>query len=231
MKIIAVVPAYNESSTIGFVVKGLRGRVDEIIVVDDGSKDNTYELAASVGAVALRHFLNRGQGAALKTGIDYALGLGAEIIITFDADGQHDVKDIEKLIEPITKGSADVVLGSRFKKFQSSKFKVQSYGIPFFRFLILKLALIFTRITTGLKVTDTHNGLRAFSREAAQKINIQQDGMAHASEILEEIAKYNFRYIEVPITIHYTEYSKQKGQSSWNAFKILWDLVVGKISK
>ncbi|KKQ54038.1 MAG: Glycosyl transferase family 2 [Parcubacteria group bacterium GW2011_GWA2_38_13] len=231
MKIIAVVPAYNESSTIGFVVKGLRGRVDEIIVVDDGSKDNTYELAASVGAVALRHFLNRGQGAALKTGIDYALGLGAEIIITFDADGQHDVKDIEKLIEPITKGSADVVLGSRFKKFQSSKFKVQSYGIPFFRFLILKLALIFTRITTGLKVTDTHNGLRALSMQAAQKINIQQDGMAHASEILEEIAKYNFRYIEVPITIHYTEYSKQKGQSSWNAFKILWDLVVGKISK
>lgn len=231
MKIIAVVPAYNESKTISAVVKELKERVNGVIVVDDGSSDNTYELAKIGGAVCIRHFLNRGQGAALKTGIDYALSQGADIIITFDADGQHDVADIQALVQPIIEGEADVVLGSRFIKAQGPGLRALSQSIPPLRYTILKLALLFTKLTTGLKITDTHNGLRALSREAAKKINIHQDGMAHASEILEEIAKHNLQYMEVPVTIHYSDYSKRKGQSPWNAFRILWDLVVGKISR
>jgi len=225
MKIIAVVPAYNENNTITLVIRNLRERVD------DGSYDNTYELAKKEGAVALQHFLNRGQGAALKTGIDCALAHRADIIVTFDADGQHDVCDIDSLVRPIADGSADVVLGSRFIKLHNNQQSTTNNKIPILRFLTLQLALLFTKLTTGLKVTDTHNGLRALSRKAAQKINIQHDSMAHASEILEEIAKYNLSYTEVPITVHYTEYSKRKGQSSWNAFRILWDLMVGKISR
>ncbi len=243
MKIIAVVPAYNESLTIRDVIKSLKAKVNDVIVVDDGSKDKTFDFAKEEGAVVLQHFLNRGQGASLKTGIDFAVMQGADIIITFDADGQHDADDINVLIKPIIEGGADVVLGSRFfenrnlkseiqkidKKVSSFKFQVSN--MPLLRFLILKLALLFTRLTTSLKVTDTHNGLRALSREAAQKISISQNGMAHASEILEEISKNILRYIEVPCTIRYTEYSKKKGQSAFGAFKILWDLLLGKLNK
>lgn len=235
MKIIAVVPAYNESKTIASVVEDLKNKVDSVVVVDDGSQDVTSSLAKSGGAYVLRHFINRGQGAALKTGIDYALAHGADIIITFDADGQHDISDIDALVKPIIEGSADVMLGSRFKK----NFLPPGGGgsgrggieMPLLRYIILKLALLFTKLTTGLAITDTHNGLRALSRNAAQKINIHQDGMAHASEILEEIALHEIKYCEVPVTISYSEYSKKKGQSSWGMFRIIWDLVVGKISK
>jgi len=243
MKIFTVVPAYNESLTIRDVIKSLKTKVNDVIVVDDGSKDKTFDFAKEEGAVALQHFLNRGQGASLKTGIDFAIMQGADIIITFDADGQHSAEDIPRLIQPIVEDEAEVVLGSRFLetrnlKFETQKidkkvssFKFQVSNIPLLRFFVLKLALIFTRLTTGLKVTDTHNGLRALSREAAKKINISQNGMAHASEILEEISKNNLRYVEVPCTIRYTEYSKKKGQSGFGAFKILWDLLLGRLNK
>lgn len=243
MKVVAVIPAYNERQTIASVVKELKTKVNEVIVIDDGSRDDTYNQAKSEGAFVFRHFLNRGQGASLKTGIDRALSRNADIIVTFDADGQHDVNDINHLLEPIIFGKADVALGSRFLQTHNLKletqkidkkvlsFKFQISNVPLLRFVILKLALIFTRLTTGLNITDTHNGLRAMSREAAQKISIRQNGMAHASEILEEIGKNNLRYIEVPVKVRYTEYSKKKGQSVFGAFKILWDLLLGKISR
>jgi glycosyltransferase involved in cell wall biosynthesis len=224
MKIIAVVPAFNESKMIASIVRDLKNEVDRVVVVDDGSTDNTGKLAKSEGAVVLQHFLNRGQGAALQTGIDFALQLGADIIITFDADGQHDVADIKKLAEPLMLDGVDIVLGSRF--ISSSKLKM-----PFLRLVILKLAVAFDRLRTGLKITDTHNGLRAISRRAAGLIKIRQDGMAHASEILEQISQLGLKYKEVPVTIKYTDYSRQKGQRLSGTFRILWDLLLGRISK
>ena len=179
----------------------------------------------------MRHGLNRGQGAALQTGIDFSLEKEADIIITFDADGQHQVTDIERLVEPIIKGEVDVVLGSRFISSPKSKVQSPKSTIPFLRVVVLKLAVFFDRFRTGLKITDTHNGLRAFSYKAAQKIKMTQDGMAHASEILERVASNNLRYKEIPVSIKYTDYSKKKGQSIFNSFKILADLILGKISK
>lgn len=223
MKICAVVAAYNEGQTIGEVTRALRKKVHEIIVVDDGSDDKTDEIAKSQGAKVVRHFLNRGQGASLKTGIEYALENGADIIITFDGDGQHDANDIDVICEPIRNGEAEVVLGSRFLK--------PEIQIPFSRFFLLKAAVFFTRVTTGLRVSDTHNGFRAFNRFAAENIQIHQNGMAHASEILEEVSKRNLRYKEAPVTICYTRYSRKKGQRLSNSFRILWDLLVGKISR
>jgi glycosyltransferase involved in cell wall biosynthesis len=172
--------------------------------------------------MVLRHTLNRGQGAALQTGIDYALQRGAEVIVTFDSDGQHQVEDIEAFLAPVLEGRCDVALGSRFLSGDSQ--------VPLMRKVTLKLGILFTRLVSGIRVTDTHNGLRAFSREAARKIQIRQDRMAHASEILDEIAQLRLRYVEVPTRILYTEYARGKGQRSSAAFRIVWDFLIGKSS-
>jgi len=235
MRTIVVVPAYNEANMIGQVVQKLIGHGFEVVVVDDGSSDTTSQTASSAGAKVLRHFLNRGQGAALQTGITYAINQRADIVVTFDADGQLDADEVKLLIRPIQAGQTEVVLGSRFlipnTENQASKVETTTATIPLIRKFVLRLATLFTRFYTGLKVTDTHNGFRAFSYSAAQKINIAHDGMAHASEILEQIAKYKLTYTEVPVTIRYTEYSLQKGQKLSSSFKILWDLLLGRISK
>ncbi|MAF13877.1 MAG: cell wall biosynthesis glycosyltransferase [Parcubacteria group bacterium] len=223
MEIQVVVPAYNEAKVINQVVTDLKGKVTKIIVVDDGSTDKTGEVASLAGAQVVQHFINRGQGAALQTGINFALKSGADIIVTFDADGQHQVDDIENVIKPLLLGEEDVVLGSRFLNTKSK--------IPISRKILLKLATYFTKIYTGLSITDTHNGFRALSRLAAEKIEIKQDGMAHASEIIEQIKKHQLRFREVPVTIKYTEYSLQKGQKFSNSFKIIWDLILGRISR
>ena len=221
MKTIAVIPAYNEENVISLILNGLKKQVDEIILVDDGSKDNTADEAVKEGVFVLRHLINRGQGAALRTGIDFALSREAEIIITFDADGQHQANEIKELVEPIIKGECQVALGSRFLHKKSK--------IPILRKFVLKTAIFFNKIFLGLKITDVHNGFRALNREACSLIEIQQDGMAHASEILNEIKKRNLKFKEIPVCIKYTSYSKAKGQSSLNAFKIVWDLIIQKI--
>lgn len=221
MKVTAVVPAYNEEETIGRVLGSLHGYVSEVVVVDDGSADATGMIAREKGAIVCRHVINRGQGAALKTGIDCALERGADIIVTFDADGQHCPEEIAELTGPVEGGRAEAALGSRFMKSE----------VPFARKFLLKAALVFTRVTSGLKVTDTHNGLRAFSREAAKKIRITQDGFAHASEILNEISRLKLRYEEVPTTLRYTEYSRKKGQGIGSFFRILFDLFKGALVK
>jgi polyprenyl-phospho-N-acetylgalactosaminyl synthase len=220
-----VVPAYNEGRVLGGVVEELVARGHRVVVVDDGSTDDTPAAARRAGAVVLRHAVNRGQGAALQTGIAYALRRGAAHIVTFDSDGQHAAEDVDALVAPLRAGRADVVLGSRFI---GTPFVEHSEGMPGGRKAILALAVVFTRVASGARVTDTHNGLRAFTRAAAAKLDIRLDRMAHASEILDQIVRHGLRFEEVPVHVRYTEYSRRKGQSSFAALRILADYVVGR---
>lgn len=220
MKIVAVIPAYNEEKTIKKVIMDLKAKVDEIIVVDDGSCDNTKSIAENEGVIVLKHIVNRDQGAALQTGTEYALKLGADIIVHFDADGQHKVEDIEKFTAPILLGERDVVFGSRFLEKKSIN------NIPLTkRYLILKPAIILNRILTGLNLTDAHNGLRALSRKAAMTINITQDRKAHNTEIPSQVRKSGLKWKEVPVEIIYSEY----GQGFGGGIEILRDLFLRKI--
>jgi glycosyltransferase involved in cell wall biosynthesis len=212
-----VIPAYNETEAVRGVVEDLLARGYPVVVVDDGSRVPLRQVLSGTAVHLLRHVINLGQGAALQTGIRYALERGAEIIVTFDADGQHQSTDIPALSAPIRAGRADVALGSRFLA------GGQAVHITRTKHAVLKLAVVFTRWTTGLAVTDTHNGLRALSRKGAQTLHITQNGMAHASQILQQIAAHRLAFAEVPVTVVYTEYSVRKGQRLTNAFNILWD--------
>lgn len=216
-----IVPAYNEEHRLARTLQTLASRLDRVIVVDDGSTDGTAATAAQFPVWLLRHAINCGQGAALQTGIDFALQQGAAILVTFDADGQHSPDDIDALVEPVRKGEVDVALGSRFLG--------QAVAMPRSRWLVLKLGILFTRLTSGVKVTDTHNGLRALSRHGAQKIRISHDRMAHASEIVDQIRLHGLRHCEVPVTIRYSTETTAKGQSSWNALKIVGQLLMGRL--
>lgn len=218
-----IIPAYNEESIIEKVLRGVLNVSGHVIVVDDGSSDSTVKKVLEYPVTLLRHPLNLGQGAALQTGIDYALTLPMDFIVTFDADGQHMAKEIPALVNVCQTGGYDVVLGSRFV----SGGKAISI-LPERRFM-LKMATIFTRWTTGLTVTDTHNGFRVFTKHAASQIHINHNGMAHASEILSQIAQLKLKYTEAPVTIHYTAYSKKKGQSLLNAINILWDIWTARL--
>lgn len=210
-----VVAAYNEGPKIREVVSAAL-TAGNVVVVDDGSRDDTGASASDAGAHVLRHMINRGQGAALQTGIDYALRRGASHIVTFDADGQHRVEDAVQMISHLDLNELDVVLGSRFRG--------RALNMPLTRRLVLLAAVVFTNLSTGLRLTDTHNGLRVLSRRAAERIVIRQDRMAHASEILHIIADQKLRYAEVPVTIEYSAYSMRKGQRLGNATRILEDM-------
>jgi glycosyltransferase involved in cell wall biosynthesis len=216
-----VIAAFREQDVIGSVVAQLRARYPHVVVVDDGSGDATGERAHAAGATVLTHLINRGQGAALQTGIAYGLGTRARYLVTFDADGQHRVDDIARLVAPLVRGEADVCLGSRFLG--------DSDAVPAGRRLVLTLAVLFTWITSRMKVTDAHNGLRAFTREAAARLDIQLDRMAHASEILDQVRAHDLRYREIPVRIDYTEYSIAKGQRSGAAFRVALDYLIGRI--
>jgi len=220
MKTLVLIPAYNEEDKIYQVAKEVKDLGQDVLVVDDGSSDNTYEEANRAGVKVMRHCLNRGQGASLKTGIKYALGGDYEAVVFFDADGQMIAHEIKKLIEPVRVGKHEVVLGSRFLG--------KAIDIPASKLFTLKLALWFTRLTVGLTLSDVHNGFQVWSRVALEKLDLSQDRQAYASELLHEIADKKLKYHEVPVTIKYTDYSKAKGQSIFNAFKILWDLMIKK---
>ncbi len=211
-----VVPAFSEARVIRSVVEQLRTVCPRVVVVDDGSPDQTAREALRGGAVVLRHAVNLGQGAALQTGIEYALEGGADYIYTFDADGQHSPQSLYAMAQAMESAGADVVLGSRW--LGSAK------SIPAVRRLVLRAAVIFTRFQAGLEVTDTHNGLRLFTRAAASRIQIDQARMAHASEILAQIQEFKLKYTEAPVDIRYTEYSLGKGQKISGLFRVLLDI-------
>lgn len=216
-----VVPCYNEGPVIGEVLAELLRAWPQVIAVDDGSSDDTHARLQATGATVVRHAVNLGQGAALQTGIELALSRGARYVVTFDGDGQHRVEDIAALLGPLAAGRADVALGSRFLG--------GTEGMPASRRAVLRLATAFTRVAAGLDITDTHNGLRAFTAAAAGSLRITQNRMAHASEILDEIRRLRLRFVEVPVTIRYTEWSRRKGQSALDAISILFDLLVRRI--
>lgn len=224
MKTVIVMAAYNEQGSVGKVISDLQAHhYQDIIVVNDGSRDETEEEATGAGATVLSHVINRGQGAALQTGIDYALADGADIIVTFDADGQHHAKDIKRLITPVQQGKVDVTLGSRFLK--------NTTTAPFTRRAILKMGALTMKLFYGLRLTDSHNGLRALSRKAAESIRLRSDGMEHASEIIQQIAEHNLRYKEVPNTITYSTYSLKKGQDDSAAVKIMAKMIIDKLKR
>ncbi|HEY1867124.1 MAG TPA: glycosyltransferase family 2 protein [Candidatus Cybelea sp.] len=218
-----VIPAFNEKATIGTVVGSLRvlGYAN-ICVVNDGSIDETAHIAQHAGAYVLDHAVNLGQGAALQTGITFALARGAQYVCTFDADGQHAPGAVAALLEALETSDADVALGSRFLG--------SSSRVPFHRKLLLKAALVFTRMHARINVSDTHNGLRVFTRRAAESIEIEQPGMAHASEILQKIGALGLKMVEAPVEIVYTPYSQKKGQSGFDSVKILLDLLYRSIA-
>ncbi len=222
-KIYIVIPAYNEGKVIEQTILSLKNeRYSNILVVNDGSSDKTKENAHLAGAEVIDHIINRGQGAALRTGIEYLReNSDPDIIVTFDADGQHQAKDIQKFVELISKGECDIALGSRFLAKKSN--------IPRLRKIILKLGVIFTRFISDIAVTDTHNGFRALGRKAIQSIEITQRGMEHASEIIDEIKKRKLSFKEVPVEVIYTEYSKIKGQKNSNFVKIGIKMILKKL--
>lgn len=216
-----VMPAYREAAVIGATVQALAPYFDNMLVVDDCSPDETAQAARDAGAMVCRHPVNLGQGASIQTGIELALARGAEQIVTFDADGQHRPEDAVRMLETLDAQKVDIVLGSRFIGLAE--------GISRRRRWLLKLAVAYTRLTTGLTLTDTHNGLRVMTASAARSLRIRHNRMAHASELLGQIAQKKLRYVEAPCTIVYTDYSRAKGQRMSGAFAILWDLAIGKL--
>lgn len=216
-----VIAAYNEESSIDEVAREVRSVYPNVVVVDDGSTDGTYEAACRGATYALRHLINRGQGAALQTGIEFALARNARFVVTFDADGQHCIEDIEPMVAPIARGECDITLGSRFLG--------DTEDMPASRKWMLWLAVLFTRVVNRVRVTDAHNGFRAFSNRAARRINITLDRMAHASELIDQIRASGLPFKEVPVRIRYTAYSMGKGHASWRgALKILWQYLLGR---
>lgn len=217
-KIYIVVPAYNEEKSISGVIKDLKKHnYHNIIVVDDGSTDNTLKIARQAGAIVVRHPINLGQGAALRTGMDLALDLGVDLIVTFDADGQHMARDINKLIKPVISNEVDIALGSRFMNHSSNT--------PWLKKVLLKIGVILVFLMYGIMLSDTHNGLKAMNRQAAQKISIESRGMEHASEIIGKIKANKIKFKEIPVTIRYSEYSIKKGQKISNSLNILFKML------
>ncbi|MDR2974171.1 MAG: glycosyltransferase family 2 protein [Propionibacteriaceae bacterium] len=215
-----IVPAYNESSVIGATLEQARTIFPLIVVVDDGSRDDTFDQARSAGALALRHSVNLGQGAALQTGIDYARRLPVDFFVSFDADGQHRTEDVLAMRQSMLDTPVDIVVGSRFLG--------STTNMPALRRVLLKGAILFSNLTSGLKLTDAHNGLRLFNRHVAETIDLRETGYRHASEFTEKIASNHYTYREVPVTINYTAYSMQKGQSALNAINIVADTITAK---
>jgi len=218
-----IIPAFNEEKAIADVIKDLKSHdYHNILVIDDGSKDRTAEIAKENGAKVIKHIINRGQGAALQTGNEYAIKNNIEVIVHFDADGQFIAEDIKNMLEPLKEGY-EIVLGSRF-------LGKKPINIPFEKKLILKGGRLFTKLFSNISLSDTHNGFRAISKSTLEKLKIKQDGMAHASEIIDLIKKNNLKYKEVPVTVIYSDYSISKGQGIFNSLRIAFKLIIRKLS-
>jgi glycosyltransferase involved in cell wall biosynthesis len=218
-----VVPAFNEAARVASVVAGLRTHFDTVVVVDDGSADATADLARAAGARVVRHPGNLGQGAALQTGFAFALTDPAmQHVITFDSDGQHRVEDAVALLAVARETGVDVVLGSRF-------LTPDATAVPRARRAVLRAGIAFTRATTRLPVTDTHNGLRVLNRRAVEAIDLTLSDMAHASQLLGLIARRGLTWVEAPVVIDYADETRRRGQSNVNALNIVFDLAIERI--
>ncbi len=212
-----IVPTFNESAVIGEVVAELRSVFDHVVCVDDGSADGSGEIARQAGASLVRHPINLGQGAAIQTGVEYARKQpGAAMFATFDADGQHRVKDVVRMIDRLNRGDVDIVIGTRFGQQVASR-------PPFLKRVVLQTAARLSRRGRRLGLTDTNNGLRVFNKTVADGMNITMSGMSHATEIVMMIAENHWRVAEEPVEVLYTEYSKSKGQPLLNGVNIIFD--------
>lgn len=223
--IFIVIPAFNEASVIQKVITEIRNAgYSNIIVVDDGSTDDTWAKAFKlIGRKALRHKINRGKGAATKTGIEAAKLLGADVVVTIDGDGQHAPKDIQKVIRPIMDNRCDVVLGTRL---------INPRGMPWYKIIANYIGNLATWLLFGLWVTDSQSGFRAYSRHATEVINTKADRYEYDSEVIREIYIYKLKFEEIPITVRYTDYSMNKLQKQGfiNGLKTIYKMIWGLIS-
>ncbi|MDK8879269.1 glycosyltransferase family 2 protein [Corynebacterium sp. MSK008] len=217
-----IVPCYNEGTVIFDVLTHARETFPNIVGVNDGSADNSAAQIRAAGAHLVDHPVNLGQGAAIQTGVEYARKQpGAEFFVTFDADGQHQVKDVVRMIERLRTEPLDIIVGTRFAGQENSQ-------VPWIKRAVLKTVVMLSPRTKKLGLTDAHNGLRAFNRKVADEMNIRMNGMSHASEIVSMIDKHGWRVDEEPVDILYTEYSMSKGQSLINGVNILADGLVAR---
>ncbi len=216
-----IIPAYNEEQVIRETVERVLTLGVQVVVVDDCSLDNTVKVTKDLPIYILRHAINLGQGAAIQTGVEFAIRHGARYLVTFDADGQHDEQDIPRFINTLAKEPVDIVLGSRFLGVAEN--------ISRLRTVVLKVAIWTTGFALGLNLTDVHNGLRAFRSDVAGALRITQNRMAHASEILSKISQSGLRFKEVPCRVRYTEHSRTKGQSNWGAVDIIYELTLKRL--
>jgi len=226
MKLTIVIPAYNEGKVIASVLKLMPKKIKgassvQTIVVNDGSTDNTYDEAAKYADYVANHVINLGAGAAVITGFAAAKKIGTDVVVMLDADGQHNPKNIEKLIEPIINKKADIVIGTRM---------LNSKGMPAIKVFGNWSMNVMTFITTGGWSTDTQSGMRAISRKALDRMQLQAVGFEYCSEIVGEAKRCKLKLKEVPIQTIYTDYSKAKGQSIVNAINIFTKLLAIRIS-
>jgi glycosyltransferase involved in cell wall biosynthesis len=222
-KVFVVIPAYNEGRVLANTVWALLPYGYSVVVVDDGSRDDSAAGLAGLAVHYLRHPINLGQGAALQTGMDYALRQGAEFIVHFDADGQHPADRIESFLDPLRTGECDLVTGSRFLVAEDQAL------VPASRRFLLKGAVLVSGILTGVWLSDAHNGFRALTAEAARKIHLHENGFAHATEFLQEVRRAGLRLREMPVPIRYTAHSMAKGQKASNSVNILIEILLRKL--
>ncbi|QRY54646.1 glycosyltransferase family 2 protein [Mycolicibacterium septicum] len=211
-----VIPAFNEASIIGDVISDVRSVFPNVVCVDDGSRDDTADLAFAAGAHVVPHPVNLGQGAAIQTGVEYARGRpGARVFATFDADGQHQVKDVMRMIDRLDTDDVDLVVGTRFAGTVTH--------VPPVKRVILRAAAFLSPQSRSLGLTDAHNGLRVFNKTVADALNLTMNGMSHAGEFIALAAEHHWRVAEEPVEILYTDYSKSKGQPLLNGVNIVFD--------
>lgn len=215
---IAVIPAFNEARRVAQVVKDARAFTDQVLVVDDGSTDGTGDVSRAAGATVIRHLENAGPGAATMTGIEAARRMGADVLITLDADGQHDPKDIPLLLKPIEEGSADIVFANRFGPFVFAQGKRRNH-IPFVRRLFNGIGNVLTLLAAGKWVSDSQCGFKVFGPKALAEVDLRMSGFEFCTEIVREAAQRRWRVAEVPSKVIYSEYTMAKGQSFANGVK------------
>ncbi|MGW4100514.1 glycosyltransferase family 2 protein [Mycobacterium sp. NPDC004974] len=211
-----IIPAFNEASIIGDVISDVRSVFPNVVCVDDGSRDDTADMAFAAGAHVVPHPVNLGQGAAIQTGVEYARSRpGARVFATFDADGQHQVKDVIRMIDRLDSDNADLVVGTRFAGTVTH--------VPPVKRVILRAAAFLSPQSRSLGLTDAHNGLRVFNKTVADALNLTMNGMSHAGEFIALAAENHWRVAEEPVEILYTDYSKSKGQPLLNGVNIVFD--------